>query len=209
MLILHISAPSRAALLIRKVMALKGCPHGLIEGAEALDPGPGHTVSLQWGRRVFVGPVLATIAIDGAWPAPTLFPNGNRGMPLALDFWSETAAGAASRPRALAAHAGLIARQLADGRAFLQGDAPGLADAEAWSLLAFCRHAARSESLLAAWQARMTALGSGAARDVDAELCAAQAPDAAAQALELAPLAEGRPLDAARLGRLELIEPLF
>lgn len=38
MLILHIPAASRAALLLCKVMALKRCPHGCLKGGDALAP---------------------------------------------------------------------------------------------------------------------------------------------------------------------------
>ncbi|MCW1383330.1 glutathione S-transferase [Novosphingobium sp. KCTC 2891] len=73
----------------------------------------------------------------------------------------------------LRAHAALVTEQLADGRAFLGGAAPGLADANAFYNLWFVRSfyppaAPLFEDLpgLADWYARVVALGHGTRREV-------------------------------------------
>lgn len=72
----------------------------------------------------------------------------------------------------LRAHAALVAQQLADGRPFLEGDRPGLADANAFYNLWFVRSffppaAPLFEDLpgLADWYARVVALGHGQRRE--------------------------------------------
>ncbi len=72
----------------------------------------------------------------------------------------------------LRAHAALVAGQLGDGRAFLEGDAPGLADANAFYNLWFVRSfyppaTPLFEDLpgLADWYARIVALGHGRRRE--------------------------------------------
>jgi glutathione S-transferase len=66
------------------------------------------------------------------------------------------------------AHAGLVEQQLSDGRDFLLGTRPGLADATAYYVLWMCRGfvAVMSDVLqpfprVAQWEARMRALGHG------------------------------------------------
>lgn len=66
------------------------------------------------------------------------------------------------------AHAALLSAQLADGRAFLEGAAPGLADATAWYNLWFVRAAFPPATALfadlphlGAWLDRVAALGHG------------------------------------------------
>jgi glutathione S-transferase len=74
------------------------------------------------------------------------------------------------------AHAHLVEDQLADGRAFLGGGRPGLADATAYYLLWMLRGfvAAMNEMLapcarLAAWEARMRAIGHGQRSEIPAD----------------------------------------
>ncbi|MDZ7824997.1 MAG: glutathione S-transferase family protein [Gammaproteobacteria bacterium] len=66
------------------------------------------------------------------------------------------------------AHLGFLDQQLADGRPFVTGDAPGLADLHPWHVIWFLRRAAPSEaglidgfSRIIAWEARMAAIGHG------------------------------------------------
>jgi glutathione S-transferase len=66
------------------------------------------------------------------------------------------------------AHAALVEEQLTDGRAFLTGDRPGLADASAYYVLWMCRgFIASANDLLqpftrtVAWEARMREIGHG------------------------------------------------
>lgn len=68
----------------------------------------------------------------------------------------------------LAAQMALIAEQLSDGRAFLTGDRPGLADASAYYNLWFIRSAYppaaagfEGDPLIAHWMARVAAIGHG------------------------------------------------
>ncbi len=89
----------------------------------------------------------------------------------------------------LRAHAALIADQLADGRAFLTGGAPGLADANAYYNLWFVRafHSAATELFddlpgLGDWMARVAAIGH-----------AERSEATPAQAVEIARAAEPEP----------------
>ncbi len=88
------------------------------------------------------------------------------------------------------AHADAIDAQLADGRPFLQGDAPGLADVQAsfvpWFIARACPQEAgvlgRFERL-GAWERRLAALGHGHRRELDAEAALAVARDATPESL--------------------------
>ncbi len=109
------------------------------------------------GKEGACGWVAALDLMEKARPEPSLFPNGNRGMPIALSFWSDHAATKTSENGNFSPYVELISRQIADGRRFLQGDAPGLADIE--SYIAVSR--AAEEGLLAlvsAWRKRMVDL---------------------------------------------------
>jgi glutathione S-transferase len=73
------------------------------------------------------------------------------------------------------AHADLVERQLADGRDFLLGARPGLADATAYYVLWMCRGfvAVMNDVLqpfprVAQWEARMRAVGHGQRAEMDA-----------------------------------------
>ena len=88
----------------------------------------------------------------------------------------------------LRVHAGLVDAQLADGRAFLRGAQPGMADIHAWPVLWFTRNMTMTDDMLAdyaqlpAWEARVAEIGEGnrmemqpadafaAARDAEPEL---------------------------------------
>ncbi|MFO1406929.1 MAG: glutathione S-transferase family protein [Steroidobacteraceae bacterium] len=82
------------------------------------------------------------------------------------------------RPHLLAqvrAHAALVEDQLADGRAFLGGDRPGLVDATAWYPLWMARgYVATTPALIAgfgrvpAWEERVRAIGHGTRREIAA-----------------------------------------
>lgn len=85
----------------------------------------------------------------------------------------------------LRAHAALVAEQLADGRTFLQGDAPGLIDANAYYNLWFVRSfhpsaAVAFEDLpdLMPWFDRVTAIGHGQRSSASREEAIAIAHDA-------------------------------
>lgn len=94
----------------------------------------------------------------------------------------------------LRAHAALISDQLADGRAFLSGDQPGLVDANAYYNLWFVRSfhapaAAAFEDLpgLMPWYDRVRALGHGERSTASREDAIAAARDATPDATTLAP----------------------
>ena len=83
----------------------------------------------------------------------------------------------------------LLEDQLADGRAFLTADRPGLADASAYYVLWMCRgFVAAMDGLLepfarvAAWEGRMRAIGHGARSEIEAS-----------EALEIARAAQASP----------------
>lgn len=111
----------------------------------------------------------------------------------------------------LVAQAELVEEQLADGRAFLFGDAPGWADINAYFPVWMCRgNIARCAEYfapytrMAAWEARMAALGHGKRTDIDAAeaLTIARATPAAPGA----GVAPGEPLDL-RAGDAVSVEP--
>jgi len=109
------------------------------------------------GKQGASGWVAALDLLEKARPEPSLFPNGNCGMPIALSFWSDHAAIKISENRNFSPYAELISRQIADGRRFLQGDAPGLADIE--SLIAVSGAAKEDlPALVSSWRKRMTGL---------------------------------------------------
>lgn len=85
---------------------------------------------------VAVGPIAILDLMEKQTLVDTLFPNGNRGMPLSLLTWADAASKSGDKHQEQAA--GLIHRQLEDGRLFLQGARAGLADAAA--LGALTRH---------------------------------------------------------------------
>lgn len=211
MLVLHAESRSLSGRRMLKVLALKGVPFVLVDELPEFGPvDMPATACLQYGRHVYVGSALGVLALDALHPEPDLFPNGNRGMPLALDIWSDVAAsrGIASAT-AFAAHAALVARQLEDGRNWLQGVRPGLADIEAWSFLAVGRAAGRRlPESLAAWYARVGGLGTGDMRPTAPEAHAALAADAP-PAPAFAPMSETRRQLHPLLGEVALELPLF
>ncbi|TDJ59406.1 MAG: hypothetical protein E2O41_04345 [Nitrospina sp.] len=111
------------------------------------------------GKEGACGWVAALDLMEKARPEPSLFPNGNRGMPIALSFWSDHAATKTSENGNFSPYVELISRQIADGRRFLQGDAPGLADIESYIAVS---SAARDglPALVSAWRKRMSDLKS-------------------------------------------------
>lgn len=129
---------------------------------------PGGNVGLtlagvKWADAFFrAGLHLAIAATSRAWPAEflrdrqALFPD--------IDF--STCNADHSRAQ-LRAHAAFIDEQLADGRAFLAGDAPGLWDVHAWTVPWFTRavpggaEAYAGLGRMVEWEQRVAALGEG------------------------------------------------
>lgn len=93
---------------------------------------------MQYGQCFFEGSMIATLALEQLLPEHSLFPNGNNGMPLALVWWSDAFYNDISSSKGsalLRPHCTLIARQLSDGREYLQGAEPGLADVHSFAPL--------------------------------------------------------------------------
>ena len=114
---------------------------------------------LLFGKEGACGWVAALDLMEKARPEPSLFPNGNCGMPIALSFWSDHAATKTLENGNFSPYVELISRQISDGRRFLQGGAPGLADIE--SYIAVSRAAKEGlPALVSAWRKRMVDLTS-------------------------------------------------
>lgn len=129
---------------------------------------PGGDVGLtlagvKWADAYFrAGLHLAIGLTSSAWPAEflrdrqALFPD--------IDFAGVDSVHARSQLRA---HAGFVEQQLADGRRFLAGDAPGLWDVHAWTVPWFTRGVPGGDTLyagferMAQWERRMVELGEG------------------------------------------------
>lgn len=232
-LILHHFDWSPFAEKARLALGLKGLPWRSVQipmimpkpDLMPLTGGYRKTPVLQIGADIYCDTRLIARELERRFPAPTLFPDGNRGISLALSHWSDTALfqpGAAlsmalatevpeaviadrkqfftfmnfaqlggETPHLLAqlrAQAWLIEQQLADGRPFLLGGAPGWADITAYFPLWMARtFVPPSAELLArhertaAWEARMRAIGHGTRSDIDAatalEVARAAAPE--------------------------------
>ncbi len=140
--------------IVRVAAAIKGCSLSPLIVPEPLEELAEVTIIISVSGVYAAGPVAALDALEAWRPEPTLFPNGNRGMPLALVPWAvQSAIGGGHR----AAQA-LIDRQLADGRTFLQGGSPGLADAASFAALGGGQIKVSGAPLVAAWFNRMRAL---------------------------------------------------
>lgn len=218
-LILHHFDWSPYAEKVRVMLGIKGLAWRSVQiplvmpkpDLTALTGGYRKTPVLQVGADVYCDTSLIAAELERRFPAPSLFPAGDRGLALALAPWasrffdegSGLAMGlndqlppellkdrqaffshmdfGAFRDRAphmfaqVLAHAGLVEGQLADGRAFLTGERPGLADATAYYVLWMARGfvAAMNELLrpyarVAAWEERVRALGHGTRTEMDA-----------------------------------------
>lgn len=112
------------------------------------------------GLRIILGLTLAQWPAEFRRDRQQLFPD------IDFDTVGEDLGHASSQFRA---HAALLEAQLADGRAYLAGPSPGLADIQAWPFLWMARSsmgALAGELLddlgaLGRWEARMRALGEG------------------------------------------------
>lgn len=123
----------------------------------------GHRPSMQLANGRVVGLAASAIALEALAPTPSLFPNGNIGMPLALIEWSKTKSDLSGGATAhLTANVDLIDRQLADGRSFLQGEQPGLADVCSAAWVMPRRQTLQVPATTLSWLDRMLALCSHA-----------------------------------------------
>ena len=211
-LILHHFDWSPYAEKVRVLLGIKGLAWRSVQipmvmpkpDLTALTGGYRKTPVLQVGADIYCDTNCIARELERRHPVPTLFPDGGRGLALALAPWaarffdagSGLAMGlndelpadllkdrreffshmdfAAFRERAphmfaqVLAHAGLVEEQLADGRLYLQGDHPGLADASAYYVLWMVRgFVAAVNAMLAPyekvarWEERMRAVGHG------------------------------------------------
>ncbi|MCZ8132395.1 MAG: glutathione S-transferase family protein [Steroidobacteraceae bacterium] len=151
-------------------------------------PGGLQLALVKWSDAFFrAGLKLVLGALSSQWPEPFrkdrehLFPD--------IDFGTVGAEAPHWRAQ-YRAHAALLEQQLADGRAYLGGTAPGLADIHAHPFVAMLRGALPEVAAsllddfahLRAWEARVAALGEGVRTEVDAPTAhavarASRAPD--------------------------------
>jgi glutathione S-transferase len=119
---------------------------------------------VKWADAFFRSGLNLSIALGSAtWPAE--FRNDRQKLFPDIDFDRVDLDHAKAQYRA---HASFVDRQLADGRAFLTGSAPGLVDLHAWTTPWFTRaHVPIANELLAAfrhlsaWERRIADLGEG------------------------------------------------
>ena len=180
----------------------------------ALTGGYRKTPVLQIGADIYCDTRLIAVELERRFPQPSLFPDGQRGLALALCAWSDRAffepgAGLSmgtnrnGLPKAiiddrkaffnfmdfdrlevdirhlttqLKAQADLVDQTLADGRPYVLGAAPGLADINAYFPMWMVRsNVAAAASILkdfghlASWEERVRALGHGDRTPMTAE----------------------------------------
>lgn len=147
----------------------------------------------QWTDRAFFQAAVGVIfgglgdAVDPAFRADREQLSGQPFNPAAMK------AAVPYMAAQLRAHAALISEQLADGRAFLSGDRPGLVDANAYYNLWFVRsfHAPAVSAFedlpgLTAWYDRVRAIGHGERRAASREEAIAAARDASPEEATIA-----------------------
>jgi glutathione S-transferase len=206
------------------------------------------TPVLQIGADIFIDSQMIALELERRFPAPSLFPRGERGLLQALVNWSDAlfraglemvialqaqqwpeafradrqllfpdidfAQAAHNLPHAraqLRALASLLEEQLADGRRFLAGDAPSLADIHAFSVPWFARAAMpETNNLLAdfthlpAWEMRVAALGEGKRSAISAADAHRVARESAPTAI---PRADANDAQGLRVGQHVTVEP--
>lgn len=115
--------------------------------------------AIQTDDVTILGESACIIVLEDTLPEHSLFPNGNRGMPMALAHWRDKVS-TVSDSRSLKAHAALVLRQIHDGRDYLQGPEPSLADinSAAWILETGLESDPTSPDMLTNWCGRMRKL---------------------------------------------------
>lgn len=130
--------------------------------AEGLSLRHGGASVLKSGNQIALGEAAIILALEEDIPGNSFFPNGNRGMPIALAAWRDKVAQKLKNASSdfIVAQAGLVARQMHDGRSFLQGEAPSLADivSAAWMLQPEAKAVLEKSGMLLGWTARMDQL---------------------------------------------------
>jgi glutathione S-transferase len=176
------------------------------------------TPVMQIGADIFCDTQIILRELERRFPSPSLFPHG-KGLPYGLGFWTDRPFFMASVPiifgeighmamspsgfsteamKAAApsmrdqwrAHAGFVAEQLADGRAFVQGGEPTIADVHCHMNFWFMKGAipATTAALLEEfpaidpWLARLAAIGHGNMTPMDSQEALSIAKDASPDA---------------------------
>lgn len=128
--------------------------------------GMGHALNV-WSDQAMFWPVVMAL-FGGDWDYDDAFVTDRSAMSGQPFDRAAMIAAAPAAENQLRGHLDLIDRQLADGRAFLFGGQPDIADAIAYYNLAFIRHGqGRTARLLAdyanllAWETRIRAIGHG------------------------------------------------
>ena len=116
-------------------------------------------------QTVILGEAACLLVLEENIPTPSFFPNGNKGMPIALSHWRDRMF-EQNDETTLKAQVGLVMRQMDDGRDFLQGPNVALADihSAAWVM---DKPAVHGVAGVAAWLDRMIALRDGPTRQAD------------------------------------------
>jgi glutathione S-transferase len=117
-------------------------------------------------------PAVAAVFADIGHTMPQAFIDDRSKMMPGRSFADVPRQGAQAREQ-LRAMLAILDTQLADGRPWLLGTEPSLADAACWNPIWFLRLAPNAQALIAAhphvvaWSARMTALGEGDRRELE------------------------------------------
>lgn len=128
----------------------------------------------KWSESFFRATlVIAVQQTAASWPEPFL--NDRQHLFPDFDFGAAMKDSTHARTQ-FRAHAGRLAQQLADGRAFLSGASPGLVDIQAavfvWMARQYFTPVAAALlapfAALPAWEARVAALGQGQRQEIDA-----------------------------------------
>lgn len=150
-----------------------GVSNATATGTTAGDPGLAAALGLWADRPFFMAAVTLVFGANGD-RVPAAFIEDRRRMAGAFDVARMRHALPVARDQ-YRAHLGFLAAQLADGRRFLGGDAPGLVDLHPWHVVWFLRSACPEEAVLidrvapvAAWAERMAAIGHGDRREMTA-----------------------------------------
>ncbi len=158
-------------IIIREIERRFPTPSIFVGGDKGLGWG-----TAMWTDRVFFQAAVAIIFGGGAALADEAFIKDREkltGRPFDIAAMKAAAPLMAEQFRA---GLGWIEEQLADGRPFLMGDAPGLADASAYYNLAFTRWISpagvkliEAWPKLTAWEARVKAIGHGTRHEIGRE----------------------------------------
>ncbi len=159
---------------------------------------------VKWSDAFFRTGLRMTVALTAsAWPEP--FRDDRKGLFPDLDF-DDASQHTAHDSAQLRAHASFLEQQLSDGRAFLAGAEPSLADIQAFSIPWFARpYMPVVEKLWAdfthmrAWEQRVAALGEGTRTPIEAAQALAEAKSSRSVAV---PHADANDAQALQVGML-------